>query len=76
MLTFRLVDIMTYIAIVGAIVVSFGYPLIANIIWLPTNTYLAWYNYKNGQMALARLFIAYDLIAMFGVYWLWLRLFF
>ncbi len=74
--TFKLVDIMTYIAMVGAIVVSLGYPFIANVIWLPTNIYLAWYNYKNGQMALVRMFVVYALIALFGIYWLWLRLFF
>ncbi len=58
-------------AIVGAIAVSSGLPFYANVIWLPSNIYLSWYNYKLGQMSLARLFGIYCLIALYGVINLW-----
>jgi len=67
----KTVDVATYMAIIGAILVSFGYPLVANIIWTPTNIYLTWYNYTNKQLALAKMFAVYTIIALFGVYWLW-----
>jgi hypothetical protein len=66
-----IVDAATDVAILGAILVSLGYPLIANIIWTPTNIYLTWYNYTRKEMAMAKMFAIYTVIALFGVVWLW-----
>lgn len=62
---------MSNLALVGAIFVSFGYPLIANIIWSITNPYLMWYNRKINQPEQAKMFFIYFLITLFGVYNLW-----
>jgi hypothetical protein len=62
---------MTYLVILGSILVAFGYPFIANVVWSISNPYLVWYNNKIKQPAQARLFFILTFIGLFGIWNLW-----
>lgn len=66
-----IVDAMVDVAIIGACLVSFGYPLAANIVWMISNPYLLWHNRKINQPEQAKMFAVYTLISLFGVWNLW-----
>lgn len=57
----------TRAAILGAILVSSGYSLIASIIWSITNSYLAIHNYKIKEKAQAEMYFWFAIIAIYGV---------
>lgn len=62
-----IVTILTRISISGALLVSLGYPLYANLLWSISNPLLAYHNYKIAQNDQAELFIVFTLIAWFGI---------
>lgn len=62
---------LTIASIAGALLVSFGNPLVANLIWSISNPGMAYYNYKIQQKEQAILFSVFSLIAWFGVWNLW-----
>jgi hypothetical protein len=64
-------DVMANIAILGAIVVSLGYPFIANVLWMISNPYMLYHNRKINQPEQAKMFLVYTLISLFGIYNLW-----
>lgn len=59
------------LSIIGAVMVSLGQPLQANLIWIVTNPILAQYNYRIAQGEQALLFCVFSIIAGFGVVNLW-----
>jgi len=64
-------DVMANIAILGAIVVSLGYPFIANVLWMISNPYMLWHNRKINQPEQAKMFLTYTLVSLFGIINLW-----
>lgn len=65
------IDVMTNVTILGALLVSFGYPFLANVVWTISNPYLTWYNYNIKQFAQAKLFGVLTFIGLLGIYNLW-----
>lgn len=65
--------ILTIIAVVGAVAVSLGRPLMANIFWICSNPAMAVYNFKHGEIEMAWMFAIYSIIAVYGVWNLKLR---
>lgn len=61
----------TLLSIIGAIMVSLGFPLYANIVWSISNPLMAWHNYRIAQKEQAVLFGVFTGIAWFGVIHLW-----
>lgn len=55
-------------AYIGALFVSLGNPLYANLIWSVSNPLMAQYNYKIQQKEQSLLFIVFTIIAWFGVF--------
>ena len=66
-----LIDCATTISITGAVLVSMGFPFYANLVWMISNPYMAWYNHKIGQVAQTRLFAIFAITALYGVWNLW-----
>ena len=60
--------ILTLVAILGAIMVSLGRPLAANVLWFCAQPGLALYNYNNNEIELAAMFTIYSLIAVYGIW--------
>jgi len=63
--------VLTGISIIGAIMVSFGFPLYANLLWSISNPLIAWHNFRIIQKEQAVLFGVFTVIAWFGVINLW-----
>lgn len=59
--------ILTGMSITGAILVSLGHPLMANILWSISNPLLAIHNYRINQREQANLFTIFTAIAWFGM---------
>lgn len=57
----------TYLSIMGATAVAFGYPTIANVLWAIANPILVWHNYKRGEIEQARMFCIFTVLAFVGV---------
>ena len=55
------------LSIIGALMVSLNFPLMANMIWSFTNPVLAYHNNAIGQKEQALLFSIFAMIALFGV---------
>lgn len=55
-------------AIIGAIYVSLGKPLLANIIWSISNLAIFSYNFVISEYEMAMLFGVYEIIAIYGIY--------
>ena len=55
----------------GAYMVSQGYALEANIIWLCCNPFLLYHSLKMGENGQALMFSVYTVFAIIGVYNLW-----
>ena len=71
----ELIKISTYLSIIGAISVAFGYSTPANLLWLMSNPILIIHNHRNGELAQARMFGVFGCIALVGVVrvaWGWL----
>jgi len=51
--------------------VSFGFPLYANLLWSISNPLIAWHNFRIIQKEQAVLFGVFTVIAWFGVINLW-----
>lgn len=66
-----MIDAMADVAILGALLVSLGYPLAANIVWMISNPYMVYHNRKINQPEQAKMFIVYCLISIFGIWNLW-----
>ncbi len=62
---------LTIASIIGALLVSFGNPFVANLIWSISNPGIAYHNYKIQQKEQAILFSVFTVIAWFGVWNLW-----
>jgi len=58
---------LTALSLMGAILVSMGNPLCANLAWSISNPLLAVHNYTLRQKEQALLFSAFAVIAWFGV---------
>lgn len=58
----------TIIAVIGAIAVAKGKPLIANSLWIISNPLMAYYNYELGEIELTGMFIIYFVISLYGVW--------
>jgi len=65
--------ILTVVAIIGAITVSLGKPLAANILWIVSNPFMAIYNYNIREFEMAWMFVVYSIIALIGIYNLGIR---
>lgn len=65
------IDVATDIAIVGGILTSIGQPFWACVVWSTSNPYVTYYNYKKGEMAQFRLFVAMTIVSSIGVWNLW-----
>ena len=65
------IKFLTAASICGAILVSLGDPLFANLIWSFSNPLMAHYNYKIQQKEQAVLFSVFSVIAWFGLINLW-----
>lgn len=65
--------IATLVSIVGAILVSRGNAIAANSIWAVSNVFIIWHNYIIGEYEMAMLFVVYECVALYGVYYLWAR---
>lgn len=63
-----ILTLVTIASITAAILVSRNKPLAANCIWAVSNLYIIHHNLYIGQYELAALFIAYEIIAVYGVY--------
>ena len=63
-----LILILTIIAICGAISVSLGRPLGANILWIVSNPLMAVYNYRIAEFEMAGMFGVYSFIAVYGIW--------
>ena len=68
MWTERKVRILVVCYICGAILVSLGQPLAANVIWSLSNPILAWHNRGIGQHEQAVMFGTFAVIAWIGVW--------
>lgn len=55
------------LSILGAIMVSLGDPLMANILWSVSNPLIAMHNYGIRQNEQAALFVVFTIIAWLGV---------
>lgn len=64
----KMSDVASYLGIVGAIMVSLNYPLIANIIWGITNPVLIYHMHKLEQYPQRNMFIVFTVVAWFGIY--------
>ena len=60
--------ILTIIAIIGAIFVSLGRPLAANMFWMISNPLMAIYNYKISEYEMSFMFIIYSVISIIGIW--------
>ena len=69
MLTMILVA--TIASIFAAVLVARGRALRANLIWAVSNIIIIWHNLSIGEYELAFLFISYEIIAIYGIYYLW-----
>lgn len=58
---------LTPLSITGAVLVSTGSPLGANLIWGAVNPLIAWHNFKIAQKEQAALFAVFTLIAWYGI---------
>lgn len=59
--------VLTIIAVIGAIAVSLGKPLLANYLWIVSNPAMAVYNFRIGQPELSGMFVVYSVIALLGI---------
>lgn len=59
---------LTLLAILGAIYVARGHPLMANSLWAVTNIGFIWHNIIIQEYEMAILFFVYELISVYGVY--------
>lgn len=66
-----IIEVMSDLAILGAVLVSLGFPFYANVIWMISNPYMTWHNYKIKQLEQARLFGVFTIIALYGIWNLW-----
>ena len=57
----------TYASIVGAACVSVGAPGAANLVWSISNPALALHNWRLGEIAQARMFGVFAILAIAGV---------
>ena len=61
----------TIASIIAAILVARGRALIANSIWVVSNIFIIWHNISIGEYELSILFISYEIIALYGIWYLW-----
>jgi len=62
-----MIEKISYLGIIGAFFVAFGYSTPANIVWAVSNPVLMFYNYRNKEFAQARMFGVFWCIAMIGL---------
>lgn len=60
--------IATIASIIAAVFVARGKSFIANCIWSVTNIFIIWHNHVIGEYEMVILFVAYEVIALYGVY--------
>lgn len=60
--------IFTLLSIVAAVFVSKGKALTANCIWAISNVGIIYHNLHLGEYEMALLFVAYEIIALYGIY--------
>jgi len=60
--------ITTSLAIIGALAVAKNQAIIANTIWSISNPLLVIYNYFNGEIEQAIMFVIFAIIAWYGIY--------
>ena len=65
--------IFTIIAIIGALYVSHNKPLIANYFWVLSNAGFIIHNILINEYEMLILFIAYEIIAIYGIYYIQFR---
>ena len=63
----KLLKYIPYVNIIGAMFVSLGNPVLANILWSVTNPLLTYSNYKAGSFEQARMFGVFFVIAVLGL---------
>lgn len=73
----KLLKYIPYVNIIGAMFVSLGQPVLANVLWSITNPLLTYSNYKhwidnpiecnNNSLAQARMFGVFFVIALLGL---------
>lgn len=68
-----LVDVASDISIMGSILTAMGFAFLACVVWSISNPYIAYYNYKKGEMAQYRLFLVFTIVSAIGVWNLWPR---
>jgi hypothetical protein len=60
--------IFTGASILGAVCVSAGHAGTANLVWSISNPGLVYYNWRNGEIAQARMFGVFGILAIIGVF--------
>lgn len=63
-----MIIIFTIMSIIAAVYVSHGRSLIANCIWAISNIGFVYHNIVISEYEMAILFMAYEIIAVYGVY--------
>lgn len=58
------------LAIIGLLYVSRNKPLIANYFWLISNAGFITYNLSINEYEMATLFIIYEIISIYGIYYI------
>lgn len=64
----KTIAILSYLAIIGQIILSVGHPLYALSLWSITNPLLAYHHYKLKEEYQMRMFIAFFVFSVYGVY--------
>lgn len=63
--------IATIASIIAAVFVARGKALLANSIWAFSNIFIIWHNASICEWEMVALFSAYEVIALYGLYYLW-----
>lgn len=71
-----MIMIFTIVSIIAAVFVSRGRPLTANCIWAISNIGFVYHNITILEYEMAILFMAYEIIAVYGIYNLKLKQYF
>jgi hypothetical protein len=62
-----LIDLASYIAIVGAILTALGFAFWACVVWTISNPYITYYNYKIKQYAIFRIYVIMTIVTAYGI---------
>lgn len=71
MIVTAIVLVATILSIVAALFVARGKALVANCIWSLSNIVFIWHNIAISEYSMTLLFVAYEVIAIWGIWNLW-----